>query len=118
MCGTNDILCNRKVDFIINNLKIMINDCLSYSIEPLILSPPKILDSLAKKLWDSYINYNKVNKNLADFNNKLKLLCTTNNINFLSLNDIIPTNNIYYIDGIHLNELGNTLIFDKLKTLF
>ncbi|MDO4535276.1 MAG: GDSL-type esterase/lipase family protein [Clostridium perfringens] len=118
MCGTNDILCNRNIDFIIDNLKIMINDCLSHNIKPIILSPPKVLDSLAKKRWDSHINYNKINENLAKFNTKLKWLCSTNNINFISLNNIIPKDTEYYIDGIHLNEIGNTLIFQELKSIF
>lgn len=116
MCGTNDILCGRKIDFIIDNIKIMINDCLSYKIKPIILSPPKTLNLLAEKLWDSHIDYDKINKNLDIFNNELKVLCNSNNINFISLNDIMPLDTNYYIDGIHLNEKGNILIFQKLKT--
>lgn len=118
MCGTNDILCGRRIDFIIDNVKIMISDCLSHKIEPIILSPPKVLSSLAEKLWDSHIDYNKINNNLDIFNNELRMLCDSNNINFISLNNIIPVDTKYYIDGIHLNEKGNVIIFEKLKTYF
>lgn len=118
MCGTNDILCGRKIDSIIDNIKLMISDCLSHNIKPIILSPPNVLSILAEKLWDSHIDYDKVNKYLDTFDNKLKLLCNSTNINFISLKDIIPVDTSYYLDGVHLNEKGNILIFEKIKDIF
>lgn len=115
MCGTNDLLCGRNVDSVIDNINIMINDCIHNNIIPIIMSPPKTLDKLAQKLWESSLNYEDINKKLNLFNNRLNFLCKQNNISFISLYNLIPYNKLYYIDGIHLTESANTLIFNEIS---
>lgn len=115
MCGTNDILYNREINFIIDNLNIMLKDCTSNNIIPILLSPSKTFKLLAEKLWDEYVNYIDINYKLDLFDKKLKKLCKNNNILFISLYDLIEQNKIYYTDGIHLSQLANSLIFRALK---
>ena len=115
MCGTNDILCGRKIDFVIDNFNIMIKDCLDNDIIPIILSPPKALKDLAKELWDSYIDYDDINSKLKLFSVVLERLCASNNVLFIDIYSAIPQNKAYYIDGIHLNKLGNNIIFNELR---
>lgn len=117
MCGTNDLLCGREVNSIIDNINIMIKDCLYNDIIPIIISPPRILDKLAKKLWESSLNYNYINEKLNLFNKELCLLCQKNNISFLSIYDLISYNESYYTDGIHLTESANILIFNAVNKI-
>ncbi len=115
MCGTNDLLCGRNVYFIIDNINIMIKDCLSNNIISILLSPFKTFKPLAEKLWDEHLNYDGINYELGLFNKELYKLCKTHNVFFISFYNLIEENNIYYNDGVHLNELGNSLIFNKFK---
>ena len=117
MCGTNDILSGRSINSIIDNLNIMIKDCLSNNIVPIILSPPKTLKSLAKKLWDEHVDYADVNDKLNLLNNLVKKLCTLNNVSQVNICNLIKEENIYFNDGIHLSEYSNYLIFNEIKNL-
>ena len=117
MCGTNDILSGRSINSIIDNLNIMIKDCLSNNIVPIILSPPKTLKSLAKKLWDEHVDYADVNDKLNLLNNLVKKLCTLNNVPKVNICNLIKEENIYFNDGIHLSEYSNYLIFNEIKKL-
>lgn len=115
MCGTNDILSRRSVNSIVDNLNIMIKDCLSNDITPIVLSPPIILKSLAERLWDKHLNYIDINNKLNLLNNQLHELCKISNVSFISIYNLIEENNIYFSDGVHLSECGNYLIFNKIK---
>lgn len=117
MCGTNDILSNRSVNSIIDNINIMIKDCLFNNIIPIILSPPKTFKSLAQKLWNNSINYIKINNNLNLLNKELEKLCILNNIYFLDIYNLIKEESIYFNDGIHLSKYGNYLMFNEIKNL-
>ncbi|MPQ44191.1 GDSL-type esterase/lipase family protein [Clostridium tarantellae] len=115
MCGTNDIIMNKSVSTIIDNLNLMVKDLLSSKIVPIILSPPKIFKDLAIKYWSSNINYDLVNLKLNQLNEDLKIFCKKNNVLLISLFDLIPLNSIYYTDGIHLSYESNEVIYTKIK---
>lgn len=115
MCGSNDILMNKSIDSIIENIKLMVDDCNSLSIKPIILSPPKIYESLALERWDSSINYDNCNCKLEEYSNKLNLFCKENNILFIDINDNLPFDSSNYTDGLHLSIKGNILVSQLIK---
>lgn len=115
MCGSNDILMNKSLSSIIDNVKLMIDDCNLLNIKPVILSPPKIYSSLATEKWDSSIDYNKCNLKLKEYSNKLNLLCKENNTIFIDINSIFPLNKANYTDGLHLSIDGNLLVASIIK---
>ena len=73
MCGSNDIIMNKSISSIIDNISLMTDDCNSLNIKPIILSPPKIYGDLAIKRWDSSIDYEKCNSKLHKYARELDL---------------------------------------------
>ncbi len=43
MCGSNDIIMNKSISSIIDNIRLMTDDCNSLNIKPIILSPLKYM---------------------------------------------------------------------------
>lgn len=117
MCGSNDILMNKSIDSIIENIKLMIDDCNSLSIKPIILSPPKIFEELALQIWNSSIDYSKCNSSLEEYSNKLDSFCRENNLVFIDINTNLPFDSSNYTDGLHLSIKGNILVSQLVKTI-
>lgn len=115
MCGSNDLLMGKSVDDIVDNMSLMINDCKLNGIVPIIISPPKTLSNLASLLWSNDINYDIVNSKLEYLDSTLLEYCNKNNLNFISLYKLLPYDKSYYTDGLHLNELGNSYIYNIIK---
>lgn len=115
MCGSNDLLIGKNVDNIVDNIDLMIKDCALKNIVPIVISPPKVLSELASLLWSNDINYDIVNSKLQALDEKLSYLCSKNNLNFVSLNNLLPLENIYYTDGLHLSESGNEYVYKIIK---
>lgn len=115
MCGSNDILMNKSIDSIIDNIRLMTNDCNSLNIKPIILSPPKIYSDLAIKRWDSSIDYEKCNSKLENYSKELDLFCEKNNLLFIDLNSNLPFDPLNYTDGLHLSIKGNILVSNLVK---
>lgn len=116
MCGSNDILMKKPITSIIDNINLMITDCNSFNIKPIILSPPNIFSNLAKKRWDSSIDYEKCNLQLKDLSKELNMICKNNNLIFIDLNSKLPFDSSNYTDGLHISIKGNILIANLIKT--
>lgn len=115
MCGSNDILANRSVRSILDNVHLMVEDCKTQGIIPLIMSPPKIYSTLATKLWSNNINYDIINSNLEILSNELSSYCTFQNIKFIDIYNLLPYKKIYFTDGLHISEEGNRYIYMLVK---
>ena len=64
MGGTNDLLCGRNVESIIDNIQIMIEDALKLDISITLGVPPKIIGSMANKLFIPSSFYGYAEENL------------------------------------------------------
>jgi acyl-CoA thioesterase I len=120
MAGTNDILMNRPVKSIEDNIKLLINEAKENNIIPIIALQPPIVAALAKTYWDEEVDYEKVSLNLEDYVNWLKAYSEDNSIAFVNFYDrFINENNInsLYSDGIHPNEDGHKLMSDAAAEL-
>ncbi|MGM8273175.1 GDSL-type esterase/lipase family protein [Clostridium perfringens] len=115
MCGSNDIIMNKSISSIIDNISLMTDDCNSLNIKPIILSPPKIYGYLAIKRWDSSIDYEKCNSKLENYTRGLNLFCEKNNLLFIDLNSNLPFDSLNYTDGLHLSIKGNILVSNLVK---
>ncbi|MGG5462925.1 GDSL-type esterase/lipase family protein [Clostridium sp. B9] len=115
MCGSNDILMEKSIESIIENIDLMIKDCDSLNIKPVLMSPPKIFGELALKHWDSSLDYLNINIKLESFSKELKMYSIKNNIKFIDITHSIPFNPSNYTDGLHISIKGNILIAELLK---
>lgn len=113
LAGTNDILSNRPIKSIIDNLSIMIDEALSNDIKVILSSPP----SIYKTKNSSFINYNDFDvfyNNLSILNDELSKLSLSKSIEFIDLFSLTNSVNDIFTDGVHLNEEGNLLLYKKI----
>lgn len=114
MAGTNDLLLNYPLNNIIDNIKFILEEIKINNIIPILALQPPIVNDLAIKHWDKYIDYKTVNENLLEYIKILQTFACKNNIDFINFYDyFIKTKDIInlYSDGIHPNSLGHKLMF-------
>lgn len=119
MGGTNDLLCGKTVSSIIENFSLMLTDIKKNKIETIIGIPPYIMKEKANILFMPSSYYSYCENNLPILRNALIALCNENNLSFIDLYSLTKNNinkNIF-IDGIHLNKLGNELILNEFLRL-
>lgn len=117
MCGTNDLLSNKSVKSIIDNIELMIKESLNNNIKPVIGIPPTIIPDLAYRLFYPTDTYKYSYESLKRLQSSLVSLCSEykiNYIDFYTLTDNNVNKNIF-LDGIHLNSLGNNLLLEYIK---
>lgn len=110
MGGTNDLLSGRTVDSIISNIEEMIKDSLGKTI--FLGIPPCIIEKMAQNLFMPSSFYTHCSNNLPVLRTKLIELCKKYSIKYvdfyaLSINNLEKS---IFLDGIHLNSLGNNLM--------
>ena len=116
MGGTNDLLCNRCLSYIISNIELMIKDLLLINSSVIIGIPPDIIVEDAYKLFMESPTYDYCKNLLPTLREELISLCNNYNckyIDFYSLTKSNIKNNIY-LDGIHLNSTGQQLMLNEI----
>ena len=121
MAGTNDLLSNRNVSSIIDNIELMIKDALSNNIKVLIGIPPNIIPEMANTLFMRCDTYDYCKENLALLRKEILNLCTKYSLKYIDFysatEDTKGISNLY-LDGIHFNPLGQDLLFETAKHTF
>lgn len=116
MGGTNDLLTGKSVSSIIKNLVVMIEEIKPITQNIYIGIPPRINKDMAEKLFSPSDFYDYCSKSLPILRKNIINLCNENSINYIDFYKLTNdnfTNNIY-LDGIHLNSLGNTLMLSEI----
>lgn len=120
MGGTNDLLSNRPLNLIIDNIELMIKESLTKTNHVIIGIPPKIIKEDAYRLFIPSLTYDYCEKYLPLLREKLINICKRYRIvyiDFYSLTININSEEIF-IDGIHFNEKGHKLLLNEfLKTI-
>lgn len=120
MVGTNDTFLSVPLKNIEENIKLISKECILSSIEPIIGVPPPVIPYMAKKYWDSHIDYDFVNSNISAYSNVITKYCLLNSIKYIDFYNIFinalsleePMN--LYCDGIHPNAKGHKLMFSSI----
>ena len=112
MGGTNDLLCGRNVQSIIDNIEIMIKDAYKINTKITLGIPPKIIGSMANKLFIPSSFYSYAEKNLSILRERLITLSQTYNTDLFDFYSMNFTDAIY-IDGLHLSIEGNYIMYKK-----
>lgn len=113
MGGTNDLLSNRSVQSITDNIELMVKDSLKENINVIIGFPPNIIPNLANKLFMKCDTYDYCQDNLPALKEALLNLCSKYSLNYIDFYSatINATNNEFlYIDGIHFSPEGQELL--------
>lgn len=120
MGGTNDLLCGRSIKSIIDNIYEMIQEALSIKTTIFIGIPPNISSEMANELFIPSDLYNYCENNLPLLRSELLNLCKNYNIMYIDFYTLC-NKNLYkniYLDGIHLNSLGNDIMFKEACKIF
>lgn len=114
MGGTNDLLCGRSISSIIDNIELMIKDSLKSNL--FIGIPPCIIEEMAQKLFMPSNLYKYCSESLPILRKELIKLCKKYSIKYIDLYSLTKNNldKSIYLDGIHLNSLGNILISEEI----
>lgn len=118
MAGTNDILMDRPLKSVKDNIKLLINETKEKNIIPVMALQPPIIPELAKIYWDEKVNYEKAILNLSDYIDWVKEYCEAESITIVNFYDcFLNQNNIssLYSDGIHPNAEGHKLMFSATQ---
>lgn len=117
MGGTNDFLMGYKLENTIENIDLIINECLNNNIIPYLGIQMKVDKNLANLYWSSYINYDEVNLKIEKYRNYLIKKCTTENLIYFDFYDIFQNNleKNLYSDGIHPSINGHKLMFSIIE---
>lgn len=121
MGGTNDLLSNRNVQSIIDNIELMIKDSLSTNIEVIIGIPPNIIPEIANRLFMRCDTYNYCKESLPLLRKSLIKLCNTYSLEYIDFYEITKNaENLenLYLDGIHLNPQGQDLLLKTAQSHF
>lgn len=115
MGGTNDLLSNRSIDSIIDNIELMIQESLTCTDNVIIGIPPRIIKEDAYRLFMPSLTYDYCEENLPKLREILIKLCNTYKLKYIDFYDLTSSINLnnYYIDGIHFNEDGHKLLFNE-----
>lgn len=115
MGGTNDLLCGRKISNIVDNIEEMILEALSNNSNVVIGIPPIIIQEMAEELFMPSQLYDYCFSSLPKLRTSLIKVCKKHHIKYIDFYNLSLRNidkNIF-IDGIHLNSLGNKLMKDE-----
>lgn len=119
MGGTNDFLSNRSLNTVLDNLELMLKEALTITKDIIIGIPPIIIKEDAYRLFMPSSTYDYCEKQLSLLRHSIIKLCDKYKINyvdFYSLTFKFSSNNIF-TDGIHLNNNGQSLLFNEFKQL-
>lgn len=117
MGGSNDFLSNRSLNSVLDNLELMIKESLTITKEIILGIPPMILKEDAKNLFIPSLTYDYCEKQLPLLRDSIIDLCDKYDIyyvDFYTTTSNFSSNNIF-IDGIHLNSTGQTLLLEEFK---
>lgn len=116
MGGTNDLLTSSTPNKIINNIELMIKEALEKTTEIIIGIPPSIIPTDANRLFMPSPHYNYCNEMLPILRNELIKLCNSYKVKFIDFyTETKNTDNNIFSDGIHLNPLGQSLLYKCAK---
>ena len=115
MGGTNDLLSNRPLNSILDNIELMLKEALTKTNNIFIGIPPRIIKEDAYKLFMPSSTYDYCETNLPKLREgliKLSKNYKIKYIDFYNMSLILDQKEIF-LDGIHFNEKGHKLIFNE-----
>lgn len=120
MGGTNDLLSNRSINSIVLNIETMIKEALVYRLKVIIGIPPLIISNDANRLFMRCDTYEYCEENLPTLRLELLNLCEKYDLQYIDLYTLTSNNlnNDIFLDGIHLNPLGQNLVYKEAKKVF
>jgi len=115
MGGTNDLLSNRSLVQITENIELMLKEAFTKTSNIFIGIPPRIIKEDAYRLFMPSPTYDYCEISLPSLREELIKLCNNYKVKYIDFYNMSLTLNSkeIFIDGIHFNEKGHKLIFNE-----
>lgn len=117
MGGSNDLLCMRSVESIIENISLMIKDSLNKS-SIIIGIPPAIIGEMAFHLFSPSLSYKYAQESIVILRKELIKMCKNYNITYIDFYAETENRKDLYLDGIHLTRDGHDILYKKALKAF
>lgn len=119
MGGTNDLLSGKNVDYIIKNIELMIKESLDNNSSIIVGIPPTIIKNMAEAIFMPSPYYDHCDKNLPILRDSIINLQKKYPFKYVDFYKLTKNhiNEKIFLDGIHLNEKGNDLLFNFFKNV-
>jgi acyl-CoA thioesterase-1 len=122
MGGTNDFLAGRCSSSVFDNILMIVNECKSNNIKPIIAIQPPVAAYMAEKYWASGVDYNKVNNSIRIYRDAAVEYASKNNVLIIDffksfaeyMGDKIEE---FLMDGIHPSPSGHKLMAQILSEI-
>jgi len=124
MGGCNDLMSNRKLKNVKENLKLMAEEASKNSIIAVMATEPPLIPDMAKRKWGSDANYEYAAENGILLREWLLDFCSENSIKCIDLyglfeDELMRTSpKDLYIDGLHPKKLGHEMIAGMVANAF
>lgn len=124
MGGTNDLLLNRSIAEVLDNINMMAQMCKNNKIVPIVLTPLPVNEDIVEKTWFEDMDYKDVNKNLSKLRKSLVEYGKEKDIEVIDLGTILlkegKIKNNFLDDGIHVakeihSEIAEIILNLKVK---
>lgn len=124
MVGSNDLIANRSLNMIQNNITELIKESIEYKIIPIIGIQMPIDKALAERKWSEDPDYDTINSSIEDYRKWLLKFSDKNNIACIDFYGCFEENlknkspKELYIDGLHPTVLGHQLMAECAIDVF
>ena len=115
MGGTNDLLSNRPLNLIVDNIELMLKEALTKTNNIFIGIPPIIIKEDAYRLFMPSSTYDYCENALPKLRENLIKLCNNYKVKYIDFYNLTLnlSSKEIFIDGIHFNEKGHRFFFEE-----
>jgi lysophospholipase L1-like esterase len=111
MGGLNDLIAGASLGVMQSNIMSMVHQSFAKLITPIIGIPPKVDLNNIREDWAEFTDFNKVSLQMEKYKIWIIEFCKTFNVKYIDFSSELyektnRSNENIYIDGLHLNELG------------
>jgi lysophospholipase L1-like esterase len=123
MAGTNDFLAGRSVSNVVDNIYMLLEECETNNIIPILAIQPPILSEMAERYWAKGITYEVVNEKIKNYRKILVDYASNKNIYIIDFYtsfqiDYLNKHSDLFIDGIHPTKDGHKIMADLICKIF
>lgn len=125
MGGTNDFIAERTSKYVFDNIALLLQECKSNNIIPIVSIQPFIYTPMAKVHWAENIDYENINSKIEEYRNSMLLSSSDTNIIcadlFKAFKELTPIDSdisSFFIDGLHPSPKGHSIIAERLLECF
>jgi Lysophospholipase L1 and related esterases len=124
MGGCNDLIANRSLNMIQDNITELVKESIDYNIIPIIGIEMPIDKTLAERKWSESPDYDRINSLIEDYRKWILKFSSENNIPCIDFYSCLKENlknknpKELYIDGLHPTVLGHKLMAECAVDVF